>query len=110
MVSRQGEHWLALKCFYHPDDCSIGGEHHQLPVQAELDPRPVAASLNLVLECGERSLVKTSHIVKFNLFTLNSYGKNESLRIKTGNWTTLKQKHFKTRLLLIGLFSEPDTA
>ena len=39
-----------------PDDSPVGSEHHELAVQAELDPCPVTTSLDGVLEGGEGAL------------------------------------------------------
>ena len=104
LVPWQGEHGLALKGFYHPDHGPIGGEHHQLSVQAELDASPVTTSLNLVLEGWERSLVKTPHIIQLDLFTLHPNSKNQTLWVKTGYRTTLKiRKTFNQMEVLMTL-------
>ena len=51
LVAGQGEHGLALEGLHHPDHGSVSGQHHQLPVQTELDSSPITPRLYFVLKC-----------------------------------------------------------
>merc|ERR1719319_510354 len=89
LVTCQCEQGLPLEGVYHPDNCPIGGEHHELAVQAELDAGPVAALLYGILEGGEGALVEAPDVVELDLFALHPHREDQPLGVEAGHGPAL---------------------